>query len=170
MDVAGVGPSLTIGVARRLAIAGAENASERVAIAYLHRSALEMGHNAVGIRQGGRIAWIHFAGMHPGRVMPIIGRPGADYVITELAVTAEQAGRATAASQMLRALGPQEWGLFGPNCTTTVRTVLQEAGIVVPAWSQTPFLLYLGVKAGPEITFVGGTAAALGPPLGGGRQ
>jgi hypothetical protein len=168
--VAGVGPSLTIGVARRLAIVGAGASSERVAIAYLHRSALEMGHNAVGIQSAGRIAWFHFAGMQPGRVIPMMGGPGAKYAITELAVTSEQAGQATAAINQLRALGPQEWGLLGPNCTTTVRTVLQEAGIVVPAWSQSPFLLHLGVNVGPEITVVGGTAAALGPPVSGARR
>lgn len=168
--VAGVGPSITIGVARRLAIASAGSASERVAIAYLHRSALEVGHNAVGIRQGGRTAWIHFAGKSPGRVLPMVNGPGASYRITELAVTTEQAGRATAAGHTLVALGPQEWALFGPNCVTTVRTVLQASGIAVPAWSQTPFLLYLGVTAGPEITIVGGTAAALGPPVGGGGR
>lgn len=160
--VAGVGPSLTISVARRLAIASAGASSERVAVAYLHRSALEMGHNAVGIRSGGMTAWFHFAGMPTGRVAPMFGGPGAKYVITELAVTGEQAGQATAAITRLRDLGPQTWGLLGPNCTTTVRTVLQQAGIVVPAWSQTPFLLHLGVNVGPEITVVGGTAAVLG--------
>jgi hypothetical protein len=168
---AGIGPSLTISVARRMAIAGAGTASERVAVAYLHRSALEIGHNAVGIRQGGKIAWIHFAGKSPGRVLPAIPAPSSagGYVITELAVTGEQAGQATAAMNRLRALGPQEWALFGPNCTTTVRTVLQEAGIVVPDWSQTPFLLHLGVIAGPEITLVGGTAAVVSEAATGSR-
>ena len=171
--VAGVGPSLTIGVMRRLAIAGAGSASERVAVAYLHRGALEMGHNAVGIRQGGTTAWIHFAGMNPGRVIPVIPPPGAagaqPYILTELAITTEQAGQATAAMHRLRALGPQEWALFGPNCTTTVREVLQQAGIVVPAWSQSPFLLHLGINVGPEITVVGGTAAVVGGASGGSR-
>ena len=51
-------------------------------------------------------------------------------MITQLAVT-EQAGRAANASQRLLGLGSQEWALFEPNCTTTVRTVLREAGIVV---------------------------------------
>jgi hypothetical protein len=64
--VAGLGPSFTITVARKLAIASAGTASERVAVAYLNRGALELGHNAVGIQQGGgKIAWIHFFGKHP---------------------------------------------------------------------------------------------------------
>ena len=85
-------------------------------------------------------------------------------------MTTEQAGRAANPSQRLLGLGPQEWALFGPNCTTTVRTVLQEAGIVVPAWSQTPFLLHLGVNVGPDITIVGGAAAALSPTIHKGSQ
>jgi len=161
---AGLSPSVTITVARKLAIWGAANASERVAVAYLHRSAPEVGHNAVGIRQGGVTAWIHFCRQESrpgGPRLPPSARSG--YVITELAVTTEQAGRAANPSQRLLGLGPQEWALFGPNCTTTVRTVLQEAGIVVPAWSRTPFLLHLGVNVGPDITIVGGAAAALSP-------
>ena len=168
---AGLGPSVTITVARKLAIWGAAKASERVAAAYLHRSALEVGHNAVGIRQGGVTAWIHFAGKNPGQVIRAFPPSASSgYVITELAVTTEQAGRAANASQRLLGLGPQEWALFGPNCTTTVRTVLQEAGIVVPAWSRTPFLLHLGVNVGPDITIVGGAAAALSPTIHKGSQ
>jgi hypothetical protein len=161
--VAGVGPAVAVGVTRRLAIAGAENASERVALAYLHRSALEMGHNAVGIRQGATTAWFHFAGVPVGEVVPMATNPGAKYVVTELAVTAEQAARADAARRVLMASGQHAWGYLGPNCTTTAVRVLQEAGIVIPAWSRTPFLLHLGVRAGAEITIVGGTAAALAP-------
>lgn len=167
--VAGVGPSLTIGVARKLAIWGAGTSSETVAVAYLNQGALALGHNAVGIRQGGKIAWIHFLGKPTGRVIAARPAPSADagFAITELVVTSEQAGQATTAGYRLHALGEQEWALFGPNCVTTVRTVLQEAGIVVPAWSQTPFLLHLGVRAGPEITVVGGTAAVVGETIGG---
>jgi hypothetical protein len=159
--LAGVGPSIAVGAMRRLAIAGASEASERVAIAYLHRSALEMGHNAVGIRQGGVTAWFHFAGVPTGRVMAT-NAPGAKYVVTELAVTGTQAGRATTAVRAMTAVGEQKWGLMGPNCTTTALTVLKQAGIAVPVWSRSPLLLHLGVNAGAEITIVGGTAAALG--------
>lgn len=48
--VAGVGPSVAFSVTRRLAIAGAEQASHKVAVAYLRRSALQMGHNAIGVK------------------------------------------------------------------------------------------------------------------------
>ena len=163
---AGVGPSLAIGVSRRLAIAGAEEATERVAVAYLHRSALQMGHNAVGVRAGGQTAWVHFAGMPTGSVVPMTGGPSARYILTELAVTAPQAARATAAQQVLRSAGPQTWGYLGPNCTTTAVRVLGQAGVVVPAWSRSPYLLHLGVRAGAEITIVGGGAATTAPAFG----
>ncbi|WP_019013112.1 hypothetical protein [Elioraea tepidiphila] len=162
---AGVGPGMAIGVSRRLAIAGAEQATERVAVAYLHRSALQMGHNAVGVTAGGRTAWVHFAGTSPGRVVPLFGGPGNGYILTELAVTTQQATRASTALQTLRAGAPQTWGLFGPNCTTVATRVLQEAGVVVPAWSRTPYLLHLGVNYGAEITVVAGTAATTMPVL-----
>jgi hypothetical protein len=67
--------------------------------------------------------------------------------------------------QTLRAGAPQCWGLFGPNCTTVATRVLQEAGVVVPAWSRTPYLLHLGVNYGAEITVVAGTAATTMPVL-----
>jgi hypothetical protein len=159
--VAGVGPSIGIGISRRLAIAGAERASERVAVAYLSRGALEMGHNAVGIRQGGTTAWVHFAGVPVGEVVPRAA-PGAGYVITELAVSSEQAAAANATRQLLVGAGEQAWGYLGPNCTTTTLQVLRSAGIVMPAWSRTPVLLHLGLNAGAEITIIGGTAAAAG--------
>jgi hypothetical protein len=159
--VAGVGPSIAVGVSRRLAIAGAERATERVAVAYLHRGALEMGHNAIGIRQGGTTAWVHFAGVPTGAVVPTAAPNTARYVVTELAVSAQAAARGAQAQRSLVAAGQQTWGYLGPNCTTTALKVLQEAGIVVPAWSRTPFLLHLGVNAGAEITIVGGTAAAV---------
>ncbi|MFN6999436.1 MAG: hypothetical protein ACK4ST_05305, partial [Elioraea tepidiphila] len=128
-------------------------------------SALQMGHNAVGVTAGGRTAWVHFAGTSPGRVAPLFSGPGNGYILTELAVTTQQATRASTALQTLRAGAPQTWGLFGPNCTTVATRVLQEAGVVVPAWSRTPYLLHLGVNYGAEITVVAGTAATTMPVL-----
>ena len=159
---AGIGPSVAIGISRRLAISGAEQAGERVAVAYLHRSALQMGHNAVGVRANGYTAWVDFRGLPIGSVQPMSG-PTARYVVTELAVTAPQAARASAAQRALMAAGPQTWGYLGPNCTTTALRVLGQAGVAVPAWSRSPYLLHLGVRAGAEITVVGGAAATTAP-------
>jgi hypothetical protein len=164
--VAGVGPSLAVGASRRLAIAAAERSSATVAVAYLPRRALEMGHNAVGVRVGQTNAWVEFVGKPVGKVMRMPTRElGNGYIVTELAIGAPQASRALAAQQSLQALGRQSWGLWSPNCTTTALSVLREAGVVVPAWSRTPFLLHLGVRAGPEITVFGGAAAAVAPAV-----
>ncbi len=161
---AGVGPSLALGVTRRLAIAGAERSAATVAVAYLPRRALEMGHNAVGVRVGQTSSWVEFVGAPVGKVMRMPTRElGNGYIVTELTVSAPQAARAMAAQQSLQALGRQNWGLLSPNCTTTALQVLRQAGVVVPAWSRSPYLLQLGVRAGPEITVFGGTAAAAAP-------
>lgn len=161
--VAGVGPSIGVSVTRRLAIAGAESSANRVAVAYMHRSALQMGHNAVGVQTGGTTAWVHFAGVPEGAVSAMARGPGEAYLITELAVTSQQAARAVVAQQTLIAAGTQTWRYLGPNCTTTAVRVLQAGGVVVPAWSRTPALLHLGVQAGPEITFMAGTLATTAP-------
>src|SRR5665213_2385058 len=137
---AGVGPSIGIGISRRLAIAGAERASDRVVVAYLSRNAFEMGHKVVGISQGGTTAWVHFAGRPMGEIVARAA-PGADYVLTELAVSSGEATRAAATRQLLVGAGEQAWGYLGPNCTTTTLRILRAAGIVVPAWSRTPALL-----------------------------
>lgn len=164
---AGVGPSLAIGVSRRLAISGAEAASTRVAVAYLPNRALQVGHNAVGVQAGRSMYWVHFVNKAPGAVQPMVQGPGARYTVTQLAVTAPQAARASAAQQSLLRAGAQTWGYLGPNCTTTAAHVLREAGVVIPAWSRSPMLLHLGVRAGAEITVVGGTAGVAGPRVGG---
>ena len=129
--IAGAGPSLAFSVSRRIAIAGAETATERVAVAYLSRGALDVGHNVVGVRLGGTTAWIEFAGKPIGRVARAFP-PSGDYVVTELAVSAEEAASADAARRVLAQSGKEAWGVLGPNCATVAKTVLQEAGIVVP--------------------------------------
>lgn len=162
---AGIGPSMAMSVSRRMAISAAEHSTETVAVAYLHRSAFQMGHNVVGVRTaGGTTAWVHFAGVPTGSVVPHAG-PGARYMITEIAVRAPQAARAVRAQNALMGLGQQTWRFCGPNCTTTAINVLGEAGVVVPAWARSPALLHLGVRAGPEITFFAGAAGAAAPDV-----
>lgn len=160
---AGVGPSIAASISRRIAIAGAERSATRVAIAYLDLGAYRLGHNAVGVRLGGRDVWVEFRGRPMGEVVPMFGGPSRHYVVTEIAVSAGQAERARQASRVLLASGQQAWGYLGPNCTTVVRTVLGEAGIVVPEWSRTPFLLHLGVNWGAEISILGGSTGTLAP-------
>jgi len=158
---AGIGPSISISVTRRLAIAGSEKASHRVAVAYLHRSALKMGHNAVGVKTGATTAWVHFAGVPRGAVQAM--RPNARYIITELAVNGRQAARAVKAQQALINAGVQTWRYAGPNCTTAALQVLRQSGVVMPAWSVSPGLLHLGVRAGAEVTFMVGAIGSTAP-------
>jgi hypothetical protein len=166
VDVAaGIGPSVAVGVSRRVALAAAEEGAPRVVVAYLHRSAFEVGHNAIGVEVGGARTWVHFAGVPVGQVSEMVGGPNARYVLTEIVVSSQEAARARAAQQLLMGAGPQTWSWFGPNCTTTALNVVREAGVLVPAWSQSPFLLSLGLRAGPEITFLGGTIGTVTPAL-----
>jgi hypothetical protein len=166
---AGVGPSIGVSVTRRLAIAGAERATTKVAVAYLSRGALQMGHNAVGVRTGGTTAWVHFAGLPRGAVVPR-GTPGAEYVITELAVTGQQAARAIQMQNTLLRSGIQTWRVCGPNCTTTALQVLRSGGVVVPGWSLSPGLLHLGVRSGGEITFMAGAIGTMAPDIAAGSR
>lgn len=153
---------------KEVAITGAERGPARVVVAYLNKSALAQGHNAVGIRQGTTTAWYHFAGDDPAKFVRMIPAASAKtgYRLTELTVTTEQVKGAADAARKLVAGNPYVWQHLGPNCATTVRTVLRGAGIVVPEWSRTPLLLHVGVNAGTEITIVGGAAAAAGGALG----
>ena len=95
----------------------------------------------------------------------MVGGPNGRYVLTEIVVSGEAADRARAAQQLLMGAGPQTFSWFGPNCTTTALDVLGKAGVLVPAWPRSPFLLSLGMRAGPEITFLGGTTGTVTPVL-----
>jgi len=167
VDVAaGIGPSVAVGISRRVALAAAEEGTPRVVVAYLHRSAFEVGHNAIGVEVGGTRTWVHFAGLPVGQVGEMVGGPNARYVLTEVIVSGQEAARARSMQELLMGAGPQTWSWFGPNCTTTALDVVRQAGILVPAWSQSPFLLSLGMRAGPEITFFGGMIGTVAPALG----
>ena len=169
---AGIGPSIAMSVSRRLAIAGAQRSTSKVAIAYLNQGALNYGHNAIGITVNNSTAWYHFAfTRRPMATFSQLATSGnramqrAGFAITELAVTGAQAGRAQLISQQLIRGGEAAWRVTGPNCTTTTLQVLKESGVVIPVWAQSPFLLYSGVKFGTEITVVGGAAATASPVL-----
>ncbi|HKP58225.1 MAG TPA: hypothetical protein VJV78_15970 [Polyangiales bacterium] len=167
---AGIGPSIAFSVTRRLAIAGAEKATTKVAVAYLDRGALEMGHNIVGVKLEGKVmAWVHFMGKPAGRN---VARHFMEKqaVITELAVSGQGAMRAIQMQETLLKGGVQTWSLLGPNCTTTAVKVLRAGGVVIPAWSMSPGLLQVGVRAGAEVTFFAGGIAATAPDVAGGKH
>lgn len=161
---AGIGPSIATSVTRRLAIAGAQQSQTRIAIAYLHRGARVQGHNAVGVTVNNSTAWFELAGL-PQSVFMRRGVPGSRYLITELAVTGNQTARALTVSDDLIRAGERTWRTMGPNCTTEALRVLRGAGVVIPEWARSPFLLHTGVRYGSEITIVGGAAATTSPVL-----
>ncbi len=168
VDVAaGIGPSITMSVGRRLAISGAERSTSRIAVAYLDRGARRFGHNAVGVTVNNSTAWFELMGTRQAKYfrMPFGPSAAEGYVITELAVTGAQAGRALAITDKLRNAGRMTWSTMGTNCTTTTLQVLKAGGVVIPAWARSPFLLYTGLRLGNEITVVGGAAATMAPPL-----
>lgn len=168
VDVAaGIGPSIAMSVSRRLAISGAQHSSSRIAVAYLNRSAVETGHNAVGITVYNSTAWFELIGTGATKVVrsPIGPAVKDGYVITELAVTGTQVGRALVVGNALKDAGRGTWSALGNNCTTTTLEVLKAGGVVMPAWARSPFLLYSGLRMGNVITVVGGAAATMSPPL-----
>jgi hypothetical protein len=149
--------------ARYAAINAAQRATDRVAIAWLSRPGLAVGHNAVAVIRAQRTVWFDLAGETsvPGGVSFAVRGPlKAEYHITELAVPAERAARALEASHQLVAKGAQTWGWLGPNCSTTALKVLQEGGVAVPAWARAPAALHFGVRHGYAVTALSsGTSA-----------
>lgn len=163
--VAGVGPSIGVSMTRRLAIAGAQRSQTKVALAYLNRGIATDGHNAVGITVNNSTAWFELAGLPMASFGQRAVAPGSKYVITELAVTGAQSGRALAVSREMAKGSEVLWSRLGPNCTTEALRVMRAAGVVIPEWARSPFLLHAGVRYGSEVTVVGGTAATVAPVL-----
>ncbi|MBR0647123.1 hypothetical protein [Plastoroseomonas hellenica] len=163
-------PGAVIGGLQRVATWGARASSTRVTLAYARANTPPfgplrnpVGHNAIGVQQGGTTVWVEFVGKPTGGVEMMLRPPSTRaHVLTDIAVTADRANRAALAQQRLvRAGGEQTWrALLGPNCTTTALEVLREAGIVVPIWSRAPVLLNLGLHGGVETSIVLGTVAA----------
>ena len=169
--VAGLGPSMAVTASRRIAMSAATSDAPTVMVAYANAKTMTqrigertlIGHNMVGVSQDGSAAWFQFAGKEGGRVAKAKAPSASEgFIITPLRVTSAQAARGAEAADMLRAAGRANWAVCGPNCTTTASKVLREAGVVIPAWAQTPFLLSTGVRAGGEITVVGAAAATGG--------
>lgn len=163
--VAGVGPSITVSMTRQLAIAGAKQSQTRVALAYLSRGMRADGHNAVGITVNNSTAWFDLRGLPMASFTELKNAPSAKYVVTELAVTGAQSGRALTLSREMLKGGEVVWNRLGPNCTTEALKVMRAAGVVIPEWARSPFLLHAGVRYGSELTVVGGFAATTAPAL-----
>lgn len=170
---AGIGPALATQAARYAAINAAQQATDRVAIAWFSRSLISTGHNAVGVtRSSGRLVWVDLAGdttIEGGVSFAVRGPLHGGYQVTQLAVPAERAARALQATRQLEAAGAQTWGYLGPNCSTTALKVLQEGGVAVPVWARAPAALLYGVRHGYAVTAVGsgaasGAAAVTAPP------
>ena len=163
--VTGLGPSITGSITRRLAIAGAQQSQTRVAVAYLNRGFTTDGHNAVGITINNSTAWFELAGLPMANFMQRGIPPGSKYIITSLAITGTQAGRALSVSREMARGGEVLWSRAGPNCTTEALRVMRAAGVIIPEWARSPFLLHTGVRYGSDITVVGGTASTSAPAL-----
>jgi hypothetical protein len=181
-DVAGgVGPSIGVGVARRLAIAGTTDASTSVTLGYLHRSATEIGHNVVGVTtvEGDKATTLYFHLVRDAgdaasfkawnTTAEVLTKKG--YLLTRVPVSTAAAQRGkTAAVELLRKYsgGKELWSELGPNCTTAANTFLDAAGASTPAYAQTPMLLHLGVNYGWSP--VSGAAGALSSTVAGGAS
>ena len=154
--VAGAGPSLGVGISRRLAIrtlatVEAEGGAA-LTVGYLGRGGIEMGHNVVGVTRGGTTTWFHLAGditAEGGVSFARRSAPSSQYLISTFAVDAAAADRAFAsAGRMGVELSPSTWTFLGNNCSTTAIAVLREGGVTAPLWARTPSLVYFGVNYG----------------------
>ncbi len=148
---AGAGPSVAVAAGRRLAVTGAEEGAS-MSLAYLHRGATQIGHNAVGVASEGRTLWFDLAGK-PAASFAERAAPKASYLMTEIPVAASSARTAMSTAEKLTLdLGSTVWKACGPNCATTAREVLTAGGVATPEWARTPLLLHLGVNYGYEAT------------------
>lgn len=169
-------PGAIIGGMQRIMTWGASTSTTRITLAYARsptpplNAETVLGHNAIGVQQGGTTVWVEWLGMPRGRVVRMSTPPDPTAsVLTDIAVTTERASRAMFEQQRLMRAGTQRWRAFlGPNCTTTALDVLHAAGIVIPVWSRSPVLLNLGLRGGVETSIVLGTlgagAASMGRP------
>ncbi len=176
--VAGVGPSIGVGLTRRALIGAAEEGGA-LTLGYLHRGTSEMGHNVVGITTaGGRQQFFHLVIGEGGEALwvPYRGATAESlaaqgYQLTTMPVAAEQGAAAlrVATDTMPGAVAGQSWQLLGPNCTTTAGQVLQAGSISVPIWARSPILLHTSVQYPllgiSVVSGAGATGASLTPAL-----
>lgn len=171
VDVAaGVGPSVMTQVARYAAINAAQQATDRVAIAWLSQGVRGMDHVAVGVGRGRWMQWFDLAAEGAGPLkaegavsFAVRKMPHEGYVVTQIAVPAERAATALRSSHRLAAEGSKTWNMFGPNCATTSMKILQEGGVAIPAWARAPAALHFGVRHGYAVTALGSAAAGAAP-------
>lgn len=185
LDVtAGAGPSLAVGISRRFAVSAGEASlslatrPSPVVIALsedgLGAASRELGergllglagHNKVGVTLADETVsqWSHLAG-HPLARFSSATAPDAQYVVTEVAVSASGALRAQQTMSLLSRAGSTPWTVFGNNCATSAATVLRSGGVVLPAGSSlSPTILGLSLRYGWQTTALGATSAAVAP-------
>lgn len=188
--VAGAGPSLGVGIARRVTASGAEATislatrpgpviSELVESggAAASRELSERGviglagHNKVGIQVGEEaVQWFHLAGQPAAEFGATIA-PNARYIGAlgvEIGVSAQAGQRALATVSRLQGAGEVTWSVFGPNCATAAAQVLRSGGVILPAGSSlSPTVLGVSARFGWQITATGASGASLSSGIAG---
>ena len=185
--VAGAGPSLAVGINRRLAISAAENSDNILSVTFpraITPATLTGGHNVVGVTSEGAQTWGHLVlGTQANVSTATLG--DAAYVtfanssrsarVTNIAVSS--AGAARAESRLLDWIRKTEpvvdaagntsfsllWGWTKPasnyqTCATIATDVLRSGGVAMPTWAVKPSLVYFGANWG--YLFTAGTSAA----------
>jgi RHS repeat-associated protein len=183
---ASAGPSVAVGVSRRLALGAGEatltlatrpspvmTALTEEGLAGASRELGERGllglagHNKVGITlaEGAGTQWSHLAG-HPLARFSSAAAPDALYATTTIPVSLQGALRARETVLLLERGGQVTWSVMGPNCATTAATVLRSGGVVLPAGSAlSPTILGYSVRYGWQVTATGAAVGAASPEL-----
>lgn len=178
--VAGVGPSIGVGISRRLAITTVTQVEARggaaISLGYLGRGGTNVGHNVVGITTEGRTVWYDLAlNADDAAEFGLTRAPNPSrYSVTTFSVDAARAERALVeANAMSRELTPSVYSYLTNNCTTSAARVLRYGGVAQPAWARSPSLLYFGTNYGylmtagtsGVISFTTGAMSQGHPPL-----
>ena len=189
--VAGAGPSIGVGIGRRVVASGAEatltvatrpgpvvsvlfeEGGTAAAQQLGRRGAIGLaGHNRVGIQIGeeNAVQWFHLAG-RPLAVFEATEAPTARYIAalgTEIPVTLQGGVRALNTAARLEAAGEVTWSVLGPNCATAAAQVLRSGGVILPAGAgASPTILGISARYGWQITATGASGASLSSGLSG---
>src|SRR5262249_48181722 len=183
--VVGAGPSIGVGIGRRLATSSAEatitlatrpgpvgsvlteEGSAAASRELAERGLIGLaGHNKVAVQVGeeGAQQWFHLAGLPQAEFGAAVA-PDARYIAaltTRIPVSLQGGVRALGTAYELEQGAAVTWRVLGPNCATAAAQVLRSGGVILPAGSSlSPTMLGVSARFGWQITATGAAAGSL---------